>query len=59
LDRIIVVHDLGVLYDPRLKFAHISSVMNKGRGALGFIKEFYQSNLMILLLLGPFLFNSC
>jgi len=40
LDRITLVNDLGVLLDPRLKFSdHISSMMNKGRGALGFNKR--------------------
>jgi len=38
LDRIILVNNLGVLLNPRLTFGHISSVENKGRGALGFIK---------------------
>jgi len=40
LDRITLVNDLGVLLDPRLKFSdHISPTVNKGRGALGFIKR--------------------
>jgi len=35
-----VISDIGVLLDPRLKFAeHISFMVNKARGALGFIKN--------------------
>jgi len=40
LDRITRVDDLGVLLDPKLKFSdHISSIVNKARGVLGFIKR--------------------
>jgi len=40
LDRISLVNDFGVLLGPRLKFDdHISSLVNKARGALGFIKR--------------------
>jgi len=39
LDRITRVDDLGVLLDPKLKFSdHISTIVNKARGVLGFIK---------------------
>jgi len=40
LDRITRVDDLGVILDPKLKFSdHISSIVNKARGVLGFIKR--------------------
>jgi len=41
LDRITLANDLGAVLDPRVKFIdHIySSMVNKARGALGFIKR--------------------
>jgi len=40
LDRITRVDDLSVLLDPKLKFSdHISSIVNKARGVLGFIER--------------------
>jgi len=40
LDRITLINDIGVFLDPRQKFAdHISSMANKARCALGFIKR--------------------
>jgi len=40
LDRITRVDDIGVLLDPKLKFFdHISTIVNKARGVLGFIKR--------------------
>jgi len=40
LDRITHADDLGVYMDPKLKFSdHITSMVNKARGVLGFIKR--------------------
>jgi len=40
VNRITRVDDLGVLLDPKLKFSnHISTIVNKARGVLGFIKR--------------------
>jgi len=40
LDRITRVDDLGVLLNPKLKFSdHISSIVHKARGVLGFIRR--------------------
>jgi len=40
MDRIARVDDLGVLLDPKLKFSdHISTIVNKARGVLGFIER--------------------
>jgi len=63
LDRISHADDLGVYMDPRLKFSdHITTMVNKARGVLAFIKRWskefddpYVTNTLFISLVRPIL----